>query len=220
MYQTIKKFIDSHRIATALLALLIASTAWAVAEGAVDRYSSTRPAHFVQGMYIGPTSINPTGSTLNKMTRVLGASATVDFASAKTGVSESTGITVTGAQAGDPCFVGVPTAAGALDADFGCYVSAADTVKVTFAPHDVNDGSLTTADAGTGTGVGTATVVASSHCVCSTNGTDPSKTSSCSVSSTTLSGYSADESISIKYVCYEPVDPASGTYYVRVISSQ
>lgn len=68
----------------------------------------------------------------NAITHSLSSSAAIDFATATTTCTESSGITVTGAQAGDPCFVGMPTDAGAgvTNASYTCYVSAANTVTV------------------------------------------------------------------------------------------
>lgn len=70
----------------------------------------------------------------NAITHSYSASAVIDFASATITCEDSTGITVTGAVAGDACFVGAPTtisgAGTGLHSTFSCYVSAADTVKV------------------------------------------------------------------------------------------
>lgn len=167
--------------------------------------------------WIGPRSTWTTG---NAMTKVLSASGTVDFAATSVGTIESSGITVTGATAGDPCSVGVPAAAGALASAYTCYVSAADTVKIKFTPQSFQRGSCTTADAGTGIGTCTATVTASSICVCQNQTTRDVLAPICSVSSTTLTALASAESDVVNYFCNAPVDPASGTYYVRVISSQ
>lgn len=70
----------------------------------------------------------------NAITRTLSGSIAFDFASVTITCEDSTGITVTGAVAGDACFVGPPTtvsgAGTGLHSSFTCYVSAADTVKV------------------------------------------------------------------------------------------
>lgn len=78
-------------------------------------------------LWVGPASIITTG---NAVTKMLGTSATIDFTTATTTCTESSGLTVTGAAAGDPCFVGTPTTGGSTNASYTCYVSAADTVKV------------------------------------------------------------------------------------------
>jgi hypothetical protein len=161
------------------------------------------------GVYIGSAA---TASTTNKETRSLGNSATVDFASTTTGVVLSSSITVTGALAGDPCFVGVPTAAAALKAKFGCYVDAADSAKVWFSPEDKQHGTITLS-----AGTGTATVTSGATCVC----TDTTANASvkCAVSTTTLTATGTTTDV-IAYDCAAAVDPASGTYFVRVISAQ
>lgn len=88
-------------------------------------------AQYFGGLYVGPRA---TSTTTNRTTRMLAGSITFDFASTTTTCEDSTGITITGAQTGDPCFVGPPTtisgAGTGLHSSFTCYVSAADTVKV------------------------------------------------------------------------------------------
>ena len=64
----------------------------------------------------GKTMLGTTTETANAITKSLGGSIAFDFASVTITCEDSTGITVTGAVAGD--------------ASFSCYVSAADTVKV------------------------------------------------------------------------------------------
>lgn len=170
----------------------------------------------------GKLLLGTTTETGNGMTKVLGASATVDFASTYSGVVLSSSITVTGARAGDPCFVGVPTAAAALKAKFGCYVDAADSVKVWFSPEDSTDGTVNLSSGTPSTA--TATVVASSLCGCDPVGTTAAiAAAGCatSLSSTTLTVTGPNTvTTTINYHCIAPVDPASGTYYVRVISGQ
>jgi hypothetical protein len=82
----------------------------------------------------GKTLLGTTTETANAITRSLGGSIAFDFASVTITCEDSTGITVTGAVAGDACFVGPPTtvsgAGTGLHSSFTCYVSAADTVKV------------------------------------------------------------------------------------------
>lgn len=88
-------------------------------------------ANFFGGLYVGPRSA---ATSTNRTTRMLAGSITFDFASVTITCEDSTGITITGAQTGDPCFVGPPTtisgAGTGLHSSFTCYVSAADTVKV------------------------------------------------------------------------------------------
>ena len=85
------------------------------------------------GFWVMPQTIGGQTIAANKVTRMLGASATIDFASVTITCTDSA-VTVTGAQVGDPCFVGPPatiTGAGTgLNSSFVCYVSAANTVQV------------------------------------------------------------------------------------------
>lgn len=146
-------------------------------------------------------------------------SATIDFAATSVGVVESSGITVTGAAVNDTCEVGVPAAAGALAARYECYVSAANTVVVKFTPLSESFGT-TAALNGASPSVITATVIAGSVCTCSLNGnTAAIAAGGCAVgvSSTTLTITSANSATAtVNYYCRAPVDPASGTYTVRV----
>ena len=100
----------------------------------VEFQGSQFPTWFNKGIYVGPLVPSPAGDKLNKITRVLSATATIDFASATITCRDSAAIVTTGAQIGDPCFVGMPetlTAGGTgLHETFSCYVSAADAVKV------------------------------------------------------------------------------------------
>lgn len=171
---------------------------------------------------IGRTLIGTTTETGNAITKSLGSSATIDFTSAYSGVQLSSSITVTGAQVGDPCFVGVPAAAAALKAKFGCYVDAADSVKVYFSPENYTDGQVALTSGTPSTA--TATVVASSICTCTPVGaTAAIAAAGCAtgVSSTTLTLTGPNTvTTTMTYHCEAPVDPASGTYFVRVFSGQ
>lgn len=89
-----------------------------------------QPVLMKGGFYAGSAAA---ATATNIVSRSLGATATIDFASGSIVCTDSSGITVTGALAGDPCFVG-PPAAIANNSSFTCYVSAADTVKVRHCP--------------------------------------------------------------------------------------
>lgn len=117
-----------------LLFTLLSLCAFALTQQ-LDRNTSPRLQSFLSGMLIGPEKIQASNALIsaNKITRALGASATIDFASATTTTVDSAAITVTGARVGDPCFVG-PPAAVVVNASFTCIVTAADTVKVRFTP--------------------------------------------------------------------------------------
>jgi hypothetical protein len=87
------------------------------------------------GLLVGPVSLLGSDSQINanRVTRMLGASATIDFASGSIVCTDSAAIAVLGARTGDACFVG-PPAAIANNSSFSCYVSAADAVKVRHCP--------------------------------------------------------------------------------------
>ena len=201
-----------------LVGLFIAAVAHAATER-VDKTGGAYPVHFNKGVYIGPNVPNPTNSTANKVSRLLSTSATIDFTSTLVGRVESTGITLTGARVGDACMVGENATAGALKADFSCYVSAADTVKIRFMPMDtvVGSGALVS---GTPSTLAVAGITASSLCTCS-NQTTQTNSVKCAVATTTLT-VTGPNSVTdtVTYHCDGPVDPASSVYYVYVRSSQ
>lgn len=109
----------------ALFVALILTSGLALAAFAPDRHLNL---YVLNKMLIG------NGTEANAITETLSGSIAFDFASVTITCEDSTGITMTGAQAGDPCFVGAPTtvssAGTGLHSSFTCYVSAADTVKV------------------------------------------------------------------------------------------
>lgn len=93
------------------------------------------------GQYVGSTA-----SSSNFISKSLGGSLTFAFP-ADGGPQDSPAITVTGASIGDPCFVGTqPHVTAGVLTQFGCYVSAADTVKIHQAPGTSTAASI--ADAG------------------------------------------------------------------------
>lgn len=116
---------------------LVSAMAQGVVEK-VDRAGSLYPLFFDRGFYVGPRSPDPTSTTANKVTRMLSTSATIDVATVTAACNDSAGQTITGAQVGDPCFVGMPTtltgAGTGLSATFTCYVSAANTVVLRHCP--------------------------------------------------------------------------------------
>ena len=83
---------------------------------------------FWAGLSVGARGTAVTAENIIKES--LGKSTTYDAASITSTCDESSAITVTGAAVGDPCMVGVPVAAGALNVSWTCYVSAADAVKI------------------------------------------------------------------------------------------
>lgn len=66
------------------------------------------------------------------ISKILSASATLNFGSTAAGASTDLTITVTGAVDGDPVFLGVPNGSTLANGVFTAWVSAADTVKVRF----------------------------------------------------------------------------------------
>lgn len=210
-----KKIIFAVTVITAALAFAAAQST-----GSVEKHNSPKPLQFVQGIFIG-SDARALAEEKNKITTTLGNSATIDFASTSVGEVLSSAITVTGAQAGDPCFVGVPAAAGALAADFTCVVSAADAVKVKFSPHSVQNGTSAALNGASPSVITVTSITASSKCTASAVGTTAGEAIDVSLSGTTLTLTGPNSSTStVNYNCVAPVDPASGTYFVRVISSQ
>ncbi len=82
----------------------------------------------------GDRSLIDQGSLTSKY--FLKGSATLNFPNTTTGVSDLT-ITVTGATAGKPCYVGVPNGSVTTTATFTCWVSAINTATVRFSPKAV-----------------------------------------------------------------------------------
>lgn len=159
------------------------------------------------------------GSTTDKITFVGKNSATIDFTSRSEGIAFSSAITVTGAAVNDKCIVGAPAAASALNAQFGCYVTAVNEVKVWFRPSSIIATTCTLG--GESPSVCPAqTVTASSQCNCSGVGTTAAIAAggcAVSLSSTTLTITSLNAgSHVVNYVCRAPVDPASGSFDVLV----
>lgn len=204
-------------------AVLGAVTAFAAAENRVDKVGSAFPSWFNSGIYIGPNSPNPTNDKLNKVTRLLAASATIDFTAQSEGVQDSSAITVTGAQAGDTCTVGTSTTVGALLADFSCYVSAAGQVKVRFQPMSIQEGAATLVSASPSTVV-VASITASSRCTATPVGLSAAIAAggiavSLTTTNLTLTGPNTVTTV-VNYRCSAPIDPASDTYRVYVRSNQ
>jgi hypothetical protein len=200
----------------------VLASGFAAAEN-VDLINSLSPQKFEAGIYVGSKSSHVEDVTSNKVTRILGASATVNFATTLAGTLESSALTVTGAKAGDPCFVGVPTAAGALKALYTCYVSAAGQAVIVFHPV-LEDFGTTDVLNGASPSVATATVTTGTACVCTGVGTTAAIAAAgcaASVTTTTLTVTSANSgNWAVNYYCRKTVDPASGTFFVRVLSSQ
>lgn len=104
----------------------------------MDVNVSTKIQAITSGLLIAPRSLHHSNAKIeaDRITRALGASATIDFAAAAVGCEDSSAITVYGARVGDTCSVGVPISVATADAgaegNFTCRVSASDAVKVRF----------------------------------------------------------------------------------------
>lgn len=106
-----------------LVALLLGGVAFAIPSN-VDKILNL---HVGNALWVGtPAQV----TTANQVTHLLGGSATINFASATTTCEDSSAITVTGAQVGDACAVGVPASGGSANGAYSCFVSAAGAVKV------------------------------------------------------------------------------------------
>jgi hypothetical protein len=124
-----KRFLKQRAfIVTAVVAMaLVSAVAFAQASNVNVDFS---PRGMMAGFFVGQQSM---AASTHKVTKMLAGSITVDFASATNTCVDSSAITVTGAVAGDPCFVGAPTTIVA-NTHFSCYVSAADAVRVRYCP--------------------------------------------------------------------------------------
>lgn len=202
------------RLGVVALVAMTIGVAWA----AVVPFNIDNSARWSKGgIWIGTTSTE-TAVQAHRQAKRYGGSATIDFTSAYSGVQLSSAITVTGAAAGDGCTVGVPTAAAALKAKFGCYVSATDAVKVWFSPEDYSDGTAALVSGTPSTQ--TATVTASSICTVSPLGTTAAIAAggiAWSVTTTTAT-FTGPNTVttSFAYHCMAPVDPASGTFTIAL----
>ena len=111
-----------------LLLLAFAGVAFAASSATVQR----TPWVFLAPLYVGSTGDVTAG---NKVSKLLGASSSIDFGGVTDSCEDSSGITVTGAAAGDVCSVGAPSTMPSATSWITCYVSAANTVKVRHCSH-------------------------------------------------------------------------------------
>lgn len=86
------------------------------------------------GFWVMPQTTGGLTNTANRVTRMMSNSLVIDFPASTITCVDSASITVTGAQLGDPCVVGVPSAAAVSNAGFSCWVLAANAVLVRFCP--------------------------------------------------------------------------------------
>lgn len=112
--------------ALALAWCALASTAHAQTVGSID----TTTRYLKAGFYSG----NGIVATANVVTNVYAGSLTFDFANTTIQCEDSSAITVTGAQVGDPCFVGIDSATvNAAHSSFTCF-ALANAVKIRHCP--------------------------------------------------------------------------------------
>lgn len=112
----------------ALVVLLLAGSAFAIQQ--LDKSASPRLNAWINGILVTHKAGQATDALINanRITRALGATATIDFVSSISVCTDSAAITVLGARVGDPCFVGIP--AVTANSTYSCYVSATDAAKV------------------------------------------------------------------------------------------
>lgn len=201
--------------------LLLAGAAFAVSES-IDRWSNPRPIQFLSGIYVGSDASLVANNVTNKLTRVYGTTATIDFASTTVGVLESSAITVTGARTGDRCVVTPNATAAALKAKFECYVSASNAVKVKFTPLSEQIGTSAALNGASPSVITVTSITANSVCqATNVSGAAAAFGPALGLSGTTLTITGANGATNtVNYYCRAPVDPAEGAYTITVLSHQ
>ena len=116
-------------------AIELDASAGASAELRMNRYNAS-PFKVFHGtatpdFVVSATGTVAIGASGTAITKVLSASATLDFGNTIAQTTTDLTITVTGSAAGDPVFISIPTATGI--GTFTAWVSAADTVTIRFA---------------------------------------------------------------------------------------
>lgn len=194
----------------ALLAVGLSTPAHAAGGPAASVETKSGRWDFKGGIRVG------SGGTVGGM---IPWSSTIDFTTAYSGIQFSSAITVADVAVNDTCTVSPPAAAAALKAKWGCVVTAANTIKITFEAGDRTVGQVALSSASPSTA--TATVSASSICTCTPVGASAAiAAAGCAtgVSSTTLTLTGPNTvTTTMTYDCYAPVDPASGTFEGVVI---
>lgn len=131
-------YIESLTAATNNYAIYAAGTAGSSLGGAFDLRGRTAPSVSNSGevrLYSdtsGVLKISGNGAAYGTVPVFLTGSAALDFGSTAAQSSSELTITVTGAVAGKPVFLGIPTASVNANTTYTARVSAADTVSVTF----------------------------------------------------------------------------------------
>lgn len=112
--------------------LTVAAVAFAARDAFIELNNSPKGQWFLSGLYIGAAAKDPTSDTLNKVTYVLGKTATIDVANlAAAGCDVTNTTTLTGAAIGDVCIVS-PSLSNAQNDNltFTCQVTAANTIRL------------------------------------------------------------------------------------------
>jgi hypothetical protein len=120
--------------ALVLAGVLVGGLAFAQLALNVDIFNA-RPVLFSQPIHIGP-ALGPNRvfpSSTSRVTRLLRADYTIDFASATITCVDSAAQTLTGARTGDICLVS-PPAGSTANTSFTCRVNAANQVTVRYCP--------------------------------------------------------------------------------------
>lgn len=110
------------------LVVLTATISFGIPAELIDIVDSAFPQWFRAGVYVSPASVEP--ATANKVTRMVGGSDSLTFSYTDGGQCTLAGSMVaTGAQPGDPCFVGCNLAPAANTA-LNCFVPDAGLARV------------------------------------------------------------------------------------------
>jgi hypothetical protein len=126
----------------------VASTVY-IGGAPTDSTNTTSTTKYALNVNAGATNLGGSvkigGGTA--ITKVLSATATLDFGSTAAGASTDLTITVTGAALGDVVSIGVPDGSTVANSSYSAWVSATDTVKVRF----IDNALVGTADPASGT---------------------------------------------------------------------
>lgn len=131
-----------------IFAALAAVTAFAVAESnLIDVMRGPKPLWIQPKLYLGAAVDNPPSDTQNGISGTFAKTTSLDVGVTDAGTCvQSAAITLTGANVGDVCILGLPIGGEATLLDggggasegrgaFSCFVSAADAVKIQFCSH-------------------------------------------------------------------------------------
>lgn len=126
-----------------VMTFCLGAVAWAAAENRVDKVGSAFPMWFDKGIYVGPSTSNPTTNTLNKVAALKTCNPTIDIPNAAAATTVTATGTCTGIAVGD-VIVGFAPAADDAVFDEGvifAFAESANTVKLVFHP-DATGGDI------------------------------------------------------------------------------